>query len=588
LFTGLICSFVAYSAGQFASMLIRSGIIAAVAGVLLAAALCGWTLLMRSLQVPFWWSVWPIPLVLLLATWLRAPDWTRENYRWPAWTRLAASVLVPCAILFTTMAIFRVHQVPVASPGFDVAEYQSQVAQGLATADIYEQAIRKWPLPLDELPAQLKSLGQMPPDILKLAILANQQPICHFLDSVQGKAYNARIYDFNLLSEALFASGQQLAGEGKLDAALNRDFEALQLLNRLYNPEAWGDGQFNYQATGRNNFFTRFTNWAGIKDQTPQRIRDAIQRLQAIHPADLHLDDAVKDEYFIANRAIQGDESANTVFYSGYYRPTTGDFLLTMLMPWERHRADRVLNALTQAELSLMQRVLEVLDGQLSYGADSGRALSLIIAQVQQGSSWALHYLDRISIDIPGVGPTTIRINLAGLVETTIPNLSEINEVASRAISDLLEFEARRRGTMLVLALQAYRLEHGQLPDSLDELKPDYFQTLPPDPYSGLEFRYFPHGLPFNSDDVPNRPYLWTADYVPGVPGIWCTSPYVNASIEHVDTSSDSDEKPKLKDIVAYFQFSWYGPDHEVITPLNSAENAWARGYWFPIPAAQR
>ena len=44
------------------------------------------------------WTVLPVPLVLLWATWLRAPDWVRENASWPARLRAAAAVVVPAAI----------------------------------------------------------------------------------------------------------------------------------------------------------------------------------------------------------------------------------------------------------------------------------------------------------------------------------------------------------------------------------------------------------------------------------------------------------------------------------------------------------
>jgi hypothetical protein len=48
----------------------------------------------------------------------------------------------------------------------------------------------------------------------------------------------------------------------------------------------------------------------------------------------------------------------------------------------------------------------------------------------------------------------------------------------------------------LQLALMAYRLDHGQYPEQLAELVPDYLKHLPIDPFGGEPFCYHPHGLP--------------------------------------------------------------------------------------------
>ena len=79
---GLVCVALSYSAGQWTSMFVRSGIMAGFFGLVLSGVLCGWAALMYAMQVSFLWSVAPIPLVLLWATWLRAPDWVSENTRW--------------------------------------------------------------------------------------------------------------------------------------------------------------------------------------------------------------------------------------------------------------------------------------------------------------------------------------------------------------------------------------------------------------------------------------------------------------------------------------------------------------------------
>jgi hypothetical protein len=46
--------------------------------------------------------------------------------------------------------------------------------------------------------------------------------------------------------------------------------------------------------------------------------------------------------------------------------------------------------------------------------------------------------------------------------------------------------------TQLLLALKIYKMRHGKLPDSLAELVPDFFPTVPLDDFDGKPFRYLP------------------------------------------------------------------------------------------------
>ena len=56
--------------------------------------------------------------------------------------------------------------------------------------------------------------------------------------------------------------------------------------------------------------------------------------------------------------------------------------------------------------------------------------------------------------------------------------------------------ETSRRATCLLLAIEAWKLQHGSLPKTLDQLVGPCLDRLPVDPYSGVSFRYFRDGLP--------------------------------------------------------------------------------------------
>jgi hypothetical protein len=85
--------------------------------------------------------------------------------------------------------------------------------------------------------------------------------------------------------------------------------------------------------------------------------------------------------------------------------------------------------------------------------------------------------------------------------------------------------ETERRATQILLALEGWKIEHGQLPDSLDKLVGPYFDALPNDPFTGKPFRYFPNGVPIplarhnwlspvgESAVAPNTPFVWSAGW---------------------------------------------------------------------------
>jgi type II secretory pathway pseudopilin PulG len=69
------------------------------------------------------------------------------------------------------------------------------------------------------------------------------------------------------------------------------------------------------------------------------------------------------------------------------------------------------------------------------------------------------------------------------LVQLLIPALTKV--VDNQDYSALMH-----RATTIMLALQAYRAVHGQLPESLEQLVPEFLSELPVDPYNGKQLGY--------------------------------------------------------------------------------------------------
>ena len=85
--------------------------------------------------------------------------------------------------------------------------------------------------------------------------------------------------------------------------------------------------------------------------------------------------------------------------------------------------------------------------------------------------------------------------------------------------------ETHRRATRLILALEAWKLDHGGLPKSLEDLKGKYLDQLPVDPYTGGAFRYKPKGLPYGVEFGAAGSNPKEAELIaPGRPFVSCDS----------------------------------------------------------------
>ncbi len=165
-------------------------------------------------------------------------------------------------------------------------------------------------------------------------------------------------------------------------------------------------------------------------------------------------------------------------------------------------------------------------------------------------------------------------------LNTTRPDLSAIGFDGMREALDLARFAALHRATIILLTVQAYRVEHGELPKSLFDVLGKSIDRLPLDPYSSLEFRYFPKGLAApNEVEAANAQFTRTnwMPLMPGMPGIWCTGPDLGAGIYH-NQNIDGPIEPTGE--VTYY---WLR-NGNYTTPILSTYEVLEHGFWFPIP----
>jgi hypothetical protein len=579
---GLACMAVSFGAGQFASMFVRSGIMAAFFGLLLAALLCGWVSLMHVMQVPFWWSVLPIPAVLLWATWQYAPRWSREDHRWSTLMRPASVIAVLTVALIVAVPFFRVHQVPNQPLRFNPEAYSSESSGNHSATDLYhqvEQAARDWSV-LEGVPAAER----------QQRLVEHNQRIVELLVQATSRSDEHKTYRANRRGEEALPSEQEfvtlLLGTGreeqaadKWDEALDRYIAALKVVCNYVDEMLWS--QYTEQLS--DEVFDSIVQWGAAKGQTVARIKAAINRLKQADDAAFDFEGVVIDRYLIARRVLRGDQTAWSMFYPTNRPPNTGDILWNELMPWENDRAERVLNILTNVGFERLEQIRALLEAQAlgtaktDQSTDNGTAKFLAI--------WRGNWLDTRSGYLQIQPQDNVVLERSEWLTSTWPNFDTIGDAGQHAARQLIQFAARRRAAMISLALEGYRLQHGTLPATLADLTGEYFDVVPPDPFSGIQFTYFPKGIPqprteLEQAELVDRQAL-NSNLKTGIPGIWCMGPELLLQFFQ-PSEKDSDESSPTKNGTGIPSYTWRrnGNYSSMLPTYTALKN----GFWFPLP----
>ncbi len=481
--SGLLLGFavVAYASGQFCSMFFKSGILAGFLGLVLTGFVCSWAGLMSFLQTSWLWSVAPIPLILLFATWLRTPHWLLERNDWRAWLRAGASVLVPVGALLVAVCAYRVYQIPLVDPGFSPQQFaRPATAEERATLQLYRQAAAVH-VPISEFmresetPAE-ETLAYPDPaladwevewleaneDSLKLAIEASGRPACDFFDPLGS---DGTLQDVRELGRLLVASARKLQDEGRLDEALERYLATLRV-----SRHARHRSRVPFTANAiEHTAYQYLPSWATHPGQTPERIEKAVRQLEKLTRDLPSVADGVKSEYVLQRRLIEADPDALASL------GVTEDELFHLALwskclPWERARAVRVLDLFTAHALSAI--------GHAESTAARGGSVPAATAAYRSVNPF---YQSDTWFRVVVATPLLYRCYWHG---------------ADNLIQGVTRLETQRRGTRLLLALEAWKLEHGRLPTTLDDLTGRYLDEVPVDPCSGKPFGYVAEGLP--------------------------------------------------------------------------------------------
>ena len=487
------------AAGQLCSMFIRSAILAAIFSILLTGVLAGWCWLMLFWHVNMLWSILPIPAALLLATRLHAADWLLERNGPRTWLRPGLALLVPTVALSIAVPLYRVNQIPVMGPDISFGEYQGTATpEERATLDLYRQAIAKyW---RGDRGAQ---------EAVASIVKASRQKLVH---PIEGQSPLGEVLHW------LVPNAEYEEEKGNLDAALEQYLAAIRITGQMRQCD-WCGGEWPFVDGYEADIYRRLASWAARPKQTPERIMAAERQLREVAPR-LSPVDAAMMQYAVLRRAINGDLSMMNFADKRVVRHIDLTTMLWLSLPWERTRAVRLLNLQTR----LIFQIARASEG----GAD---------VDPNPIDNASLHLMFLAQAGLAPLRDSELLNTLRRSMDMPPISSDRENEGApyrrARLSDSYRAIETARRAAHVVLALEAWKLKHGSLPKSLDELVGSYLDRVPTDPYSGMPFRYFRDGMkiplhwsqellewqmcPTRGDIPSNKPFIWSTGTKVGI-----------------------------------------------------------------------
>ncbi len=471
-------------AGQLSSMFFRSGLLAGLFGFILTFITAVWCYWMHVWGLSWWWSAAPIPILFLLATWLRAPDWLLDRGGVRGWWKPVMLLCASAILLIAAVGYNRATGIPVVDPGFLLSEYERPpTPEEQKTFDLLERAKKQYvSLPYSQTASEPPKeeensedeLGNFPPNGPEpltadeiAQVKANQKIIPLLLEIGDRKDWNLRVPSFDIwnyshLVYLLIDSARISQADGKLDEALDQYMAALRIAVRL-------DDATTNQGNFERRVYFLLPYWAAEPKQTAKNIKTAIDQLEKISP-EIPAGKLYVEKYYLFVKEQLSKRSVQRTTQNGTQKDEFLPFFWRII-PWERARAIRLLNLIALDELNLLNKAE-------AEAEDNARFIETYpcidryseYIELQRNSAYVLSK----DINIPPLyyGPEGKWL---------------VNEYA--AIIN------RHRATMLVLALKAWKIEHGAFPKTLDELVGPYFNQLPNDPYSGDPYLYYPEGL---------------------------------------------------------------------------------------------
>jgi hypothetical protein len=351
------------------------------------------------------------------------------------------------------------------------------------------------------------------------------------------------------LANFVLNSCDSLESDGNLDAAFERYMAVLRFARHLYYR---GDLRRQRGADAVEALaLERLGKWAASPGQSADNIRAALQRLdQEYFVFSPSREYEMLDDYLARRDLLEFDETAWKNSGAGWQEKAAFR-CLHVLLPCEHARVKRVSAA---SMASLLQRIRSA----QRLLAENGCVRDTVDPLHERNQRWA-----KTTPSLWG-NPYQLSVHEDGRLDL------------------MAGHEVRRRIARLRLALAAWRAEHGELPETLDELVGKELDSLPVDPFTGRPFLYRPKGIPWpvqrrdapvdvTSAGVLYEYGMYEEGVLGGTPLLWSAGP----NLIYFPRGGQGE---------AAFEDYQYKPRHGSVTVLSDEREVWLLGWSFPIP----
>ena len=568
----------AYALGQCCSMLLKREVLAGFLALIFSVALAAWAMVVMFWGLSPAWFVLPLGVGALLATWLRAPDWIVGKRRFRTWLLPGLVMVLPVVGALYALPAARLAQLDLPQPVYpflaepletSLARRDETRTAGQETALEYERLSAKLAslLSWDELRIEGKTwdewglseltdasigtnafgeevgygqashgLGRSLSDaesaflaemserfqgelnrknagieqaIVERLLELSQRPHCRFPSD---SSYLQRRFMQHFL-QLLDSDGIKLTEAGELDAALARYCAWVRFQGHLRQGQPTWTRESYLSWSGHNGILA----WARHEDQTSERIKQAIAQLQECFRQLPHPREAILADRQLVRDVLDEKEMPSFMLSD---RKTTSRNLayLANTLPWERQRALRALDLVTENRLNYVDAVVHAVGGETHDLFD--RTSSKSPRELVRFAPWYGNF----SISKAAFNGRWESFLLAGELLTQCQSSYLLSQELNQSgrffhlLQGWVDAETRRRALVVQLALLAYRIDHEVYPKSLEELTPGYLPAAVLDPFSGEAFRYRAEGFELPIDRwhreghrIPaGTPLLWS------------------------------------------------------------------------------
>ncbi len=512
----------AYGIGQFFSLVFKREVLAGFLAILFSVLVAAWSAVVFVWQLNPLWFVLPLALGALLATWLRMQDWLVGKNSPRNWLLPGVAVGLPLLLLVWQLPSARLAQLDVPRPVFPflevsldttIEQYERTQATRQETAlhleqldlddpelpDLFEvtvdgKTLRGFGITQDEIeiirsgksrelsPEDRKVVDEFTKEQwvhyeeLKQQRLADLVAQIQSLDLVMPGELSERSYQHNrLLCWKLADDGERLTNEGKLEDAWKR----FAIVAHIGSNTLFDDTRLS----------KKLLPWAKHSSQSSEQIKSAIGMLETLfasvpNPREEILSAFVRTKNIILEKELPRSINEKNAQYFAF---------LANKLPWERERALCALEYFATQALNYVDAVVS--RSQKTLPTQNPAAVRELLRLAPYSVLFAINEIVFHSSqeDFYRACEWTYTGNTSFLAAKEFGNSGNF----SSFLLNWANSETRRRALLLEIALLAYRLDHEEYPETLDELVPEYLAKMPMDPYSGVEFEYRVEGLEY-------------------------------------------------------------------------------------------